>query len=128
MSDNTIEAVDVMGTDFGKKVVFKSPYESRFYIKHLPWQEYGEEVAEYGSLKEKAEARGTNTKTSQLMQVFDDYEEFGFSSDFATHMSWEPDALGPDTGAWTVDKEAWEEFAEFFEFAGYNVDDSAIDI
>jgi len=123
MSDkNTILAVEIQETDFGEKVVLDSPYDSRHIIKNLPWKEYGEEVSEYGSLKEKAEARGTNTKTSQLMEVFDAYEQYGFSDDFATHVSWDPEALGPDTGAWTIDREAWVEAADFFQFAGYTVE------
>lgn len=122
MSEDTIEAVEVQETDFGEKVVIKSPFEAKDLIKHLPWKEYGEEVSEYGSLKEKAEARGTNTKTSELIQVFDAYEKYGFSDDFATHVSWDPEALGPDQGAWTIDREAWVEAADFFQFAGYNVE------
>jgi hypothetical protein len=122
MSEDVIKAVEVQETDFGEKVVLESPYEARHILKHLPWKEYGEEVDEYGSLKEKAETRGTNTKTSELMQVFDAYEKYGFSDDFATHISWEPDALGPDTGAWTIDRGAWVEAADFFEFAGYTVE------
>lgn len=122
MSDDTIRAVEVQEQDFGEKVAVESPFEAKDLIKHLPWKEYGEEVSEYGSLKEKAEARGTNTKTSELMQVFEAYEKYGFSDDFATHVSWDPDALGPDKGAWTIDREAWTEAADFFQFAGYTVE------
>ena len=122
MSEDTITAVAVLETDFNEKVALDSPYESKALLKHLPWKAYSEEVSEYGSLKEKAEARGTNTKTSELMQVFDAYEQYGFSDDFATHVSWDPDALGPDTGAWTIDREAWTEAADFFQFAGYSVE------
>lgn len=129
MSEDVITAVEVIETDFGEKIVLDSPYESRMLLKHLPWKEYGEEVNEYGSLKEKAEARGTNTKTSELMEVFDAYEQYGFSDDFATHISWMPDALGPDTGAWTIDREAWVEAADFFQFAGYSVEvDDDVDL
>lgn len=122
MSDDTITAVEIQEQDFGEKVVIQSPFEAKDLIKHLPWKAYSEEVDEYGSLKEKAEARGTNTKTSQLMEVFDAYEKYGFSDDFATHVSWDPNALGPDTGAWTIDREAWTEAADFFQFAGYTVE------
>jgi hypothetical protein len=122
MSDDTIKAEAVLETDFGQKIALDSPYESKSLIKHLPWKEYQEEVDKYGSLKEKAEARGTNTKTSELLEVFDAYEKYGFSDDFACHQSWESDALGPDSGAWTVDKECWVELADFFQFAGYSVE------
>jgi hypothetical protein len=122
MSDNTITAVAVLETDFAEKVALDSPYESRFYLKHLPWKEYSEEIDEHGSLKKKAESRGTNTKTSQLMEVFDAYEQYGFSDDFATHISWEPEALGPDQGAWTIDRDSWVEAADFLQFAGYTVE------
>lgn len=120
--DNTIKAVAIIETDWDEKIALDSPYESRHILQYLPWKAYSEEIDEYGSLKEKAEARGTNTKTSELMEVFDAYEQFGFSDDFSTHISWNPDALGPDEGAWTIDKDAWGEAAEFFEFAGYSVE------
>lgn len=123
MSDNdTITAVAILETDFGEKIALDSPYESKDLIKYLPWKAYSDEVSEYGSLKEKAQARGTNTKTSELMQVFDAYEAYGFSDDFQTHVSWDPEALGADKGAWTIDADHWTEAADFFEFAGYSVE------
>jgi hypothetical protein len=122
MSDDVIRAEAVLETDFGQKIALDSPYEAKDTLKHLPWKEYSKEVQEYGSLKEKAEARGTNTKTSELMDVFDAYEQYGFSDDFATHISWEPEALGPDKGAWTIDRDAWVEAADFLQFAGYTVE------
>lgn len=121
MSDNTITAAEVLETDFGEVVAIDSPYESRHYLKHLPWKEYQKEIDEYGSLKEKAEARGTNTKTSDLVEVFSSYEQYGFSDSFATHISWEPEALGGG-GAWTIDREAWPEAADFFQYAGFDVE------
>lgn len=122
MSEDTIKAVEIQETQFDEVVVLQSPYEARHIISYLPWNEYSQEVEEYGSLKEKAEARGTNTKTSELIQVFDAYEKYGFSDDFACHQSWDPEALGPDTGAWTIDRESWPEAADFFQFAGYSVE------
>lgn len=122
MSDDVIRAVEVQEQDFGEKVVLDSPFEAKDVIKHLPWKAYEDEVSEYGSLKEKAADRGTNVKTSELQDVFDAYEAFGFSDDFATHVSWDPNALGPDSGAWTIDVESFEEAAQFFEFAGYTVE------
>ena len=119
---NTIIAVEIHETDFGEKVVLDSPFEAKDTIKHLPWKEYQEEVDEYGSLKQKAESRGTNTKTSELTEVFDAMEQYGFSDDFATHVSWDPAALGPDTGAWTIDADAFTEAKDFFEFCGYSVE------
>lgn len=122
MSETTITAGAVLEDDFGEVVALESPYEARHVIKFLPWKQYQEEIDEYGSLKKKAEARGTNTKTSELLEVFEAYEQYGFSDDFATHQTWEPDALAPGQGAWTVDKEAFDELADFFQFAGYNVE------
>lgn len=121
MSEDTITAVEILETDFGEKIVLDSPYEAKDLLKHMPWKEYSKEVDEYGSLKEKAEARGTNTKTSELMEVFDKYEQYGFSNDFSTHISWSPEALDGN-GAWTIDVEGWDEAADFFEFAGYAVE------
>ena len=122
MSDNTILAVEVIEEDFGEKVVLDSPFEAKDYIKYLPWKEYADEVSEHGSLKEKAESRGTNTKTSELTDVFEAMEQYGFSDDFATHVSWNPQALGPDSGAWTIDVESFSEAKDFFEFCGYSVE------
>jgi hypothetical protein len=120
--DDTIVAAAVIETDFGEKVALDSPYETKDLIKYLPWKSYAEEIEEYGSLKKKAEARGTNTKTSDLMRVFDEYERYGFSDDFATHASWDPDAIPGESGAWTIDVEAFDEAADFFGFCGYNVE------
>lgn len=122
MSENTILAVEVQETDFGEKVVLDSPFEAKDHIKHLPWKEYSEEVGEHGSLKAKAESRGVNTKTSELTEVFDAMEQYGFSDDFATHVSWDPEALGPEAGAWTIDVESFTEAKDFFEFCGYSVE------
>lgn len=119
--DNTVEITEIQETDFGEKAVVDSPFDAKDYIKHLPWKEYGEEVSEHGSLKAKAEDRGTNVKTSELMEVFDAMEKYGFSNDFATHVSWDPNALGGD-GAWTIDREAVEEATDFWEFVGFNVE------
>lgn len=121
MSDDTIIAAEIVETEFQEKVAIDSPYEARYIVKHLPWKSYQEEIDEYGSLKEKAQDRGTNTKTSELMEVFDAYEQYGFSDDFACHQSWDGDALGGD-GAWMIDKDSWQEAADFFEFAGYTVE------
>jgi len=122
MSENTILAVEVQETDFGEKVVLDSPFEAKDYIKHLPWKEYQEEVGDHGSLKAKAESRGVNTKTSELTDVFDAMKQYGFSDEFATHVSWDPEALGPEQGAWTIDVESFIEAKDFFEFCGYNVE------
>jgi hypothetical protein len=122
MSEDTIIAVSVVETDFGEKVVLESPFEAKDHIKHLPWKEHQEEVREHGSLKGKAESRGVNTKTSQLTEVFDAMEQYGFSNDFATHVSWDPDAIAEGSGAWTIDVEAFEEAKDFFEFCGYSVE------
>jgi hypothetical protein len=123
--DNTIEIVEVQETDFGEKVIVDSPFEAKDFIKHLPWKEYQEEVSEHGSLKQKAKDRGTNVKTSELMEVFDSMEEYGFPDDFATHVSWDPNALGVDEGAWTIDREAVDTAADFWRFVGFNVKISA---
>jgi hypothetical protein len=94
----------------------------------LPWKEYQEEISEHGSLKEKAQSRGTNTKTSELMEVFDAFEQYGFSDSFCVHQTWEPDAL-EGNGAWLVDKSSWNELADFFQFAGYSVEvDDSVDL
>ena len=122
--DNTIVIDSVQETDFGEKVVVDSPFETKDYISNLPWKEYQEEVSNHGSLKEKAAANGTNVKTSQLTEVFDAMEKYGFSDDLSCHQSWDPDALG-GSGAWTIDKEAVEEVTDFWQFCGFNVEINA---
>jgi len=120
MTENTITVAKIIETKWGEKAVIDSPFEAKDYIKHLPFKQYQQEVDEYGSLKEKAAARGTNVKTSQLFEVFDAMETYGFPNTFATHVSWDPDALDGD-GAWTIDRDAVETAADFWQFVGFNV-------
>jgi hypothetical protein len=120
--DDTITAEAIIDTEYGEKIAISSPYSARHIVKFLPFKQYSEEIDEYGSLKEKASARGTNTKTSELIDVFDAYEAYGFSDDFAAYQSWDSEALGPDDGAWVINSDCWEEAADFFEFAGYTVE------
>jgi hypothetical protein len=115
-----IRVVELQETEFGEKAVIESPFESKDYIKHLPWKDYSEELKSHGSLKEKAKDRGTNVKSSDMKEVFDSMEDFGFSDDFSTHVSWDPEALNGD-GAWTIDRSAVMEAAKFWEFAGFSV-------
>jgi DNA polymerase III delta subunit len=121
MSDNTIRLVEVQETEWGEKVVLDSPYESRNYIKHLPFVEYAEELDRHGSLRAKASDRGMNIKSSAAQQLFDSIEQYGFSDDFAAHSSWNPDALDGD-GAWMIDKDAVEEAVDFWQFCGFHVE------
>lgn len=118
MSDeNTIRVAERIETDFGEKYALLSPFEAKDFIANLPWKSYAEEVEEHGSLEEKAVARDKDVPSS----VFDAMEDFGFSDDFETHVSWEPDAVNGQ-GAWTIDVDALDEATEFFEFVGYDVE------
>lgn len=119
--EDTIIVESIQETKFGEKAVIDSPYTAKDAIKFLPWNEYQEEVREHGSLKGKAESRGTNTKTSELVELFNAMEQYGFSKDFATHQSWDPDALD-GAGAWTIDAEALNEAVDFWRFLGYRVE------
>jgi len=121
VEDNTIRVESIQETQYGEKAVIESPYDAKDYIKFLPWKAYKDEVNEYGSLKEKAQARGTNTKTSELLELFDSMEQYGFSKDFATHVSWDSNALNGG-GAWTIDAEAVPEAADYWQFVGYTVE------
>lgn len=128
VDDNTIQIVSIQETEYGEKAVIDSPYEAKDAISQLPWKEYEKEVAEHGSLREKAESRGTNTKTSELIELFNAVEKYGFSDDFCTHQSWDPNALD-DGGAWTIDKDAVKEAVDFWEFLGYTVEmDDEVDL
>jgi len=119
MTKDAIVAVEVQETDFGEKVVLQSPFDAKDFIKVLPWKELQEEVAESGSLREKAVSRGMSEDNVAIQAIEDYMEEEGFSSTFATHASWESDALGRSEGAWTIDAEAWSEAQEYFEFCGF---------
>lgn len=120
VDENTIRVASIQETEYGEKAVIDSPYPAKDYIKFLPWKAYQEEIEEHGSLKEKAKHRGTNTKTSELLELFNQMEKYGFSDNFATHVSWNPDALQGD-GAWTIDASAVPEAVDFWQFAGYEV-------
>lgn len=120
VDDNTIRVESIQETQYGEKAVIDSPYPAKDYIKFLPWQAYEDEIDEHGSLKGKAQDRGTNTKTSEMLELFDSMEQYGFSKNFATHVSWDPNALDGE-GAWTIDAEAVPEAADFWQFVGYTV-------
>jgi len=113
--EDTIIAIEVQETEYGEKVVLQSPFEAKDFIKALPWKEVQEEVSDHGSLKAKAISRGMDADNVAIQAI----EDFDFSDDFATHASWESTALGPDSGAWTIDVDALDEAFEFFEFAGF---------
>ena len=120
MTEDAIVAVEVQETDFGEKVVLQSPFDAKDFIKVLPWKELQEEVAESGSLREKAVSRGMSEDNVAIQAIEDYIEEEGFSSTFATHASWESDALGRSEGAWTIDAGAWDEAQDYFEFCGFS--------
>ncbi|EGQ44299.1 MAG: hypothetical protein J07AB43_00650 [Candidatus Nanosalina sp. J07AB43] len=119
--ENVIRIADIMETKYGEKAVIDSHYTAKDVIKYLPWKEYEKEVEEHGSLRGKAESRGTNTKTSELYELFNEMERYGFSSDFSTHVMWDPDAQNGD-GAWVIDKNALEEATDFWQYMGYEVE------
>lgn len=122
MVSGTITIVKVIETEYGEKAVLDSPFEAKDYIKHLPFRSYAEEMEEYSSLKEKAADRGTNVKSSEMKEVFDQMERYGFPDEFASHVSWEPDALGGD-GAWLIDESAVDTATDFWQFCGFTVED-----
>jgi hypothetical protein len=121
-ANDTIVAVEIQEQEFGEKVVLESPFEAKDFIKVLPWKAYSEELEENGSLKQKAVSRGMGADNVAIKAVEDYEEQEGFSDDFATHVSWDPDALGPSKGAWTIDVSGFEQAADFFEFCGFEVD------
>lgn len=116
MTEDTITAVEILETDFGEDLVIQSPYDAKEFIQSLPWKTLKEEEEEHGSLRAKLEDRGV--ADAAIMAA----EDFEFSDDFAAHPGWEPNALGREDGAWTIDVDAWDEASEFFEFAGFETD------
>lgn len=114
-SENEIVAAEIQETNFGEKVALQSPFEAKDFIKVLPWGEHEEEVEEAGS---KAAVHAGQDLDGAAINAAEDY---GFSPTLSTHRSWDSNALGIDEGAWTVDKDAFDEVADFLEFAGFDV-------
>lgn len=118
MVEGTITAVEVQDTEYGEKLAIQSPFDAKDFVKVLPWKAYSEEVEEHGSLKAKAVDRGMSEDNVAIEAA----ESFDFSDDFSTHASWDPNGLGYEDGCWTIDVDAWDEAAEFFEHAGFDTD------
>lgn len=116
MSEDTITAIEVQETEYGETLVIDSPFDAKGFINSLPWKTLSEEVSEHGSLRAKLEGRDVPDAAIQAA------EDFGFSDDFEAHPSWDPNALGYEDGAWTIDVDAWAEASEFFEFAGFETE------
>ena len=116
VEDDLIRAVERIETPYQEKAVLDSPFEAKEFINALPWNTLAEEEQEHGSLRAKLEERGVDDT------AIDAAEDFGFSDGFAAHPTWDPNALGHDEGAWTIDADSFDEAAEFFEFVGYRVE------
>lgn len=116
MTDDTIVAFEVQETDYDEELVIKSPFDAKEFISALPWKTLAEEVEEHGSLRAKLESRDV------AAGAIDAAEDFEFSDGFEAHASWDPNALGRDDGAWTIDVDAWDEASEFFEFVGFETE------
>lgn len=116
MSQDSITAVEIQETEYGEKVVLDSPFDAKEFINALPWQTVSEEREEHGSLRSKLEERDVDDAAIRAA------EDFEFSDDFAAHARWDPNGLGYEDGAWTIDVDAWNEAREFFEFAGFDVE------
>lgn len=120
--EGEIVLTEIQETEWDEEAVLDSPFEAKDFIKVLPWDEYGEEVAEYGSLREKMRERNDKW-TDQMAAAADAVEAYdeaeGFSDDFSTHVSWDA-----DLNKWTIDADAFEEARKFWEFAGFEVNTS----
>lgn len=103
---------DVVETRYDEKAAIASRYEAKDFIQVMPWQDYSDEVEEYGSLREKAEERGTDLHDAALEAA----EAFDFSDDFSAHSDWDQ-----PTERWLIDLDAVDEAKEFFEFCGFEV-------
>lgn len=114
--DGEIVLTDIQETQWDEEAVLDSPFEAKDFIKVLPWKTYGEEIDEYGSLREKARERDMGIDDAALDAVEAYQEAEGFSDDFATHVSWDG-----QINKWTIDADAFEEARRFWEFAGFKV-------
>lgn len=83
----------------------------------MPWKAMSEEMDEHGTID------GMVGEYDVATGAIEAAKDFGFSDDFSTHATWDPSALGPNTGAWLVDVEHVDEVFEFFEFCGFEVVD-----
>lgn len=101
MSENTITAVEIVETDFGEKVLLKSPFEAKQYIKYMPWQP-GDGV-NYDELEDDAET-----------------PDFNFSSEFGTYAK--PLYEDGQFAGWKVAVDSFPEAVEFLESVGFDVD------
>lgn len=120
--DEIIRAVERIETDFDEKIVLDSPFEAKEFINALPWQKLEDEEKDHGSLTAKLENREVADA------AIDAAAQFDFSDDFSAHPTWEPEELN-GRGAWLVDADTFEETAEFFQFAGYDVEiDDSVEI
>lgn len=115
MSEDAIVAVEVIETEYDEKVALRSPFDAKDFINALPWKKMTKEIEENGSLRAKLEGRDVASG------AIDAAEDFGFSDDFSAHATWDPDAFGKGDGAWLIDVDALDEATEFFEFAGFEV-------
>lgn len=115
-SDGEIVLAEVQETNWDEKAVIESPFEAKDFIKVLPWKEYGEEVAEYGSLREKSNARDMGIDDAVLDAVEAYIDSEGFPEDFSTHVQWDG-----SQNAWTIDADAFDEARKFWEFCGFRV-------
>lgn len=101
MSKGTITAVEIQETEYGEKVVLDSPFESKEYVKFLPWGD------------------GDEPNYDEL-EADTDTPSFEFSDGYASHTK----ALFDDGDfeGWAVDVDSWEETREFFESVGFTVE------
>jgi hypothetical protein len=113
-----IIAVEVQETKYDEVVVLETPYDAKDFIDALPWNTLEEEEEEHGDLRTKLENRDVADAAIQAA------EDFNFSDTFSAHQSWDPNALGRDNGAWTIDRDALGEALEFFEFCGFEVENN----
>lgn len=116
--EGEIVLTEIRETEWGEEAVLDSEFEAKDFIKVLPWQEYSDEVAEYGSLREKANERdmGIGDAVLDAVDAYNDRDDGGFPDDFATHVSWDA-----EINKWTIDSDAFQEAQEFWEFAGFEV-------
>lgn len=113
-----IELTDVQETEWDEEAVLESPFEAKDFIKVLPWKEYQEEVAEYGSLRAKSNARDSGISDAALdaVEAYNNGAGDGFPDDFSTHVGWDA-----DLNKWTIDADAFDEARKFWEFCGFDV-------
>lgn len=102
----TIRVTEIVETEWGEKAILDAPFETKDYIKVLPWGD-----GEYG----EAGVPQTENVSDQAAEAAQDFD---WPDDYESHVSWNGDN-------WTLDPDALGEAMDFWQAQGFNVEVAA---